>query len=312
VSEGKPPGPGAAAAAWVGQRASESAPPPGVGAVSSLCLELLAPRRRVWLGEPVVLIVSLQNCSRAERAVHDLLDPEYRFLVTFVTRPGEKSEVRHEPAVVRDARGKRSRTLAPGGRLTAWVPLYWDRRGWFLRRPGSYSVRSVLAIEDGRLESSHATVEVAASQSEAEERAAEILMSPEVGGSLLQGGTPGDKGWPKLSALLRKYPESRLAPYARLAIGMSRTHPFFDPTTKTFRKADCPRAVEDLQWALKRLEDALFAAKGTLALSQCLKALGRAGEAREAASAYFRSHPEARNLPGVAEMFQAAASKAGR
>ena len=88
-------------------------------------------------------------------------------------------------------------------------------------------------------------------------------------------------------------------------MGIARTRPVFDPKTKSFQRPDCPAAVEDLRWALERLDDPVFAATGTVALSECLDSLGQKGAAREASSAFYRRHPEARRLPGVEEMFKA-------
>lgn len=281
-------------------------------AASGLCLELLAPRGKFLRGEPVVLIVSLRNCSATGLAVFDLLAPEYGFLAVFARRPGDTAEVRYEPGYVREGRGKQSRTLAPGERLTAWIPLYVDRRGWFLTQPGTYSVRAELALEKGRADSNRVTFEVAPGSSEADKRAAEIFTTPEVGRALLDGGTPGSKAWSGLSAVVEKYSESRLAPYARLAMGLAKTRTYFDPATKSFQKPDCPRAVEDLQSALRRLEDPLFAAQGTAALSECLEALGQEGKARQSVFDYYRSHPEARSLPGVADVFQPAKARSSR
>jgi hypothetical protein len=287
----------------------EAAAPLATGPARGLCLDLIAPRRRFLLGEPVLLIVSLRNCSPVQHTVPDLLDPGYGFLATFVKRPGEQDEARHELPFLRDARAKRTRTLAPGERLTVWLPLFVDRRGWFLRNTGTYAVRSTLAVESGRVESSRVTLDVAGGN-ESDRRAAEILMSPEVSRVLLHGAGPGDAAWPRLGLLVREYPESRLAPYARFFLGLSRAAGGFDPTTKSFREPDCPGAVEDLQWALRRLEDPLFAARGTAATSDCLRALGRAEDARVAVDAYFRAHAGARELPGVAEELRTSSRQA--
>ncbi len=274
-------------------------------APSGLCLELVAPRARVARGEPVVLIASLRNCSSTERTVTDVLAPEYGFLTVLVARPAEKGEVRWEPGVVKEGRGKRTRTLAPGERVNAWIPIFADRRGWFLREPGAYRVRALLALEGIRIESSALSFQVMPGPGGADERAAGIFMSPAAARALSQGAAPGTEGWSSLETVAKEYPESRLAPYAQLAIGITRTQTVFDPETRTFKKPDCPRAVEDLRSALRRLEDALFAARGTIALSECLEALGQKGATREAVSDYYRRHPEARGLPGVPEMLEA-------
>ena len=252
-----------------------------------------------------MLIASLRNCSSIERSVADVLAPEYGFLTVLVTRPSEKGEARWEPGVVKEGRGKRTRTLAPGGRVNAWVPIYVDRRGWFLREVGGYRVRALLALEGARIESGAVSVQVVSGPSPADERAAEILTSPAAARALAQGAVPGTEGWSSIETVAKEYPESRLAPYAQLAMGIARTQTVFDPETKIFKKPDCPRAVEDLRSALRRLEDPLFAARGTIALSECLEALGQKGALREAVSDYYRRHPEARGLPGIPEMLEA-------
>lgn len=278
-------------------------------AASGLCLELVVPRARVARGEPVVLIASLRNCSSTERSVTDVLAPEYGFLTVLVTRPSEKGETRWEPGVVKEGRGRRTRTLAPGERVNAWIPVYVDRRGWFLREPGTYRVRAMLALGATRIESDAVSFQVVSGPGATDERAAEILMSPAAARALAQGAVPGSEGWSNLSALLKEYPDSRLAPYAQLAMGISRTQTVFDPETKSFKKPDCPRAVEDLRTALRRLEDPLFAARGTIALSECLEALGQKEATREAVSDYYRLHPQARGLPGIPEMLDARLSR---
>lgn len=303
---------GASAIAETGESLPEVSESSATKPVSGLCLELLAPRPRAVVGEPVMLIVSLANCSSVPRDVPEVLAPGYRFLSTLVTRPGETKEVPFEPGYVRDSRGKADRTLRPGERLSAWIPLHADRSGWFLDRPGTYRVRSVLALEGNRIESNSVAVEVQSSPDSSDARAAEIFMSPELGRWSLEGATPGSKGWSSLESIPKEYPESRLAPYALLATGITRTRTVFDPSTKSFRKPDCPRAVEELQRALPRVGDPLLAAQGTAALSECLEALGRSAAARESVSQYFRAHPRARELPGVAEVFRSPTSAGDR
>lgn len=286
------------------ERLSEPAATAGPVAAPGLCLELVAPRARVVLGEPVVLIASLRNCSPKARTVPDLLAPEYGFLSTFVARPGEKGETRWEPGNLREGRGRKPRTLAPEERLNAWVPIAIDRGGWFLKRPGTYRARSELALEGTRIGSKAVTFEVASPPSDADRRAAEIFMRPDVSRAIARGGTPSGDAWAALSAVSKDHPHSRHAPYARLVMGAARTRPVFDPKTKSFQRPDCPSAVEDLRWALERLDDPVFAATGTVALSECLEALGQKGAASESFSSYYRMHPEARQLPGVEDLFE--------
>ena len=127
---------------------------------TNFVLELHVPRRRVRLGEPVVLIVSLQNQSRKAQRVRDLLSPEYGFLAVWVKRPAEKREIVYSPPVRSDGRATRPRPLGPGKRLTDLVPLYLTSRGWLLERPGVYRVRAEYAIGDIKVSSKSVTFEV--------------------------------------------------------------------------------------------------------------------------------------------------------
>jgi hypothetical protein len=292
------------AAVTTAERLSEPVTTADPVAKSGLCLELVAPRARVVLGEPIVLVASLRNCSPKARTVPDLLAPEYGFLSTFVARPGEKGETRWESGVRGEGRGKRSRTLAPGEHFAAWIPIYADRRGWFLNSPGPYRVRAELALEGARLASNVVAFEVLPSPSDADRQAARTLMSPEVTRAFTLGAMPAGTAFSQLSAVVKEYPESRLAPYARLAMGVARTQRLYDPEKKSFKKPDCPAAVEDLRWSLERLEDPVFAATGTVALSECLEALGQKGAAQETFSSYYRRHPKAHQLPGVEDLFE--------
>jgi hypothetical protein len=128
-------------------------------------------------------------------------------------------------------------------------------------------------------------------------------MTPEAGLLIMQGGGASDhKGWKAIEEVLRHYAESRLASYARLVIGLSHAREFFDPKSRSFRPPDCPRAIEELEEALRRLQDPLFAATGTASLAECLRKLGREREIGAAVEAYFTRHPGARRLPGIPEM----------
>ena len=109
-----------------------------------LCLDLQAPRDEVLFGEPLSLVVSLVNCSPVEQQVDDLLSPDFGFLQVLMRPPDDKDQL-YRPITKRDARGKRTRPLAPGDRLSALVPVYASADGWTLTRPGRYAFRAALA-----------------------------------------------------------------------------------------------------------------------------------------------------------------------
>jgi len=272
---------------------------------AGFCLVLISTRTRFLLGEPVILAVALRNCSQQERSVTDLLAPEHGLLAVRVRRPGETSEILYQPVVRRDARGKRPKALAPGEQITAFVSLYVHRDGWLLDRPGEYRVTAEYPTGEARVASDTLSLEVLSPESEETRRAASFLMSREAALFLLmEGGEHLEAGRRGLESLARDDAVTPLAAYARLALGLSLTHDAFDPATKSVRPADCAHAVEYLTWAAGRLEDAVFAGKATAALSRCLRKLGREQDAEAAVRAFFESHPQARQVPGLAAQIE--------
>jgi hypothetical protein len=271
---------------------------PGRPGSAGLCLELESPRNSVQLGEPVSVIASLVNCSSDTQEVQDLLSPEYGFLQVWIQPPGGK-ELLQRPITNRDARGKPVRSLAPGGRLSAFAPVYFSPDGWVITQPGRYRVRAEYSGETTKLESKPAYVTVIPPENAAERRAAELMMSREAGLFLASGRDERGVGSRRLTALEQQYGQSRLAPYARLALAVAQSRNRFDPQTKTFIKHGCERAAEQLARAVREVRDPLLAATGTASWVRCLRELGREQDAKRAISMFFQSYPEARNVPTV-------------
>ncbi len=280
---------------------------------SPFVLEIASPRPSLLLGEPAVLIVSIENRSANEMMVRDLLSPEYEILDVWIRRPGEKpgeeKEIRYSTPVQRDARGKPPRPLPPGDRLSAWLPIYIGSDGWLLERPGTYRVRAEYPLEGhGRIASKPVTFEVKAPERESDRRAAKLLMESDAAWFLFLGGdgaAPDGRG--QIEKLVREHPDSPSAPYARLALGISLSFDRFDPETKSFRGSDPEKASVELARAVAEIKDPILAGTGAAALSRCLRSLGREPEAAKVLEDYFRAHPEARTLPGVARKIEEAA-----
>ena len=74
----------------------------------------------------------------------------------------------------------------------------------------------------------------------------------------------------------------------------------FDPKTKTFRNDGCLKATELLARAVPEVRDPHLAATGTASWVNCLRKAGRETEVKSAISLFFRSHPEAKAIAGVA------------
>jgi len=297
-------------------------PAPGVAAASAFgdsrrgspgelpCfLEIAVPRPSLLLGEPAVLVVSLENRGEKDIMLRDLLSPEYEILEVWILRPGDEREVRYSTPVQRDARGKPPRPLPPQGRLTAWLPIYIGSDGWLLDRPGTYRVRAEYAIEgNGRAASKPVSFDVKPPERESDRRAAKLLMESDAAWFLFLGGDDAaPDGRAHIEKLIYEYPESPAAPYARLALGISLSYDRFDPETKSFRGSDPVKAAKELARAAREIKDPILAGTGAAALSRSLRSLGRETEAAKALEDYFEAHPDARTLPGVAKKIEEAA-----
>lgn len=262
-----------------------------------LCLDLQASRDQVVLGEPLSLVVSVVNCSTVEQQADDLLAPEFGFLQVLFQPPDGKEQL-YRPNTNRDARGKGTRSLAPGARLSAFAPVYASADGWTTARPGRYVFRAQYSVDAARLESKPVAVNVAPSRIEADRQAANIMMSREVGWFLVTGRDEKGEASKRLTAIVERYPQSRLAPYARVGLAIADSRDGFDPSTKTFRKDGCARTIDQLARA-PEVPDPSLASAGTAAWIRCLKQLGRDKDVSGAISAFLRSHPAARNVTAL-------------
>ena len=267
-----------------------------------LCLELEPPRSRVMLGEPVTLIASVVNCSSQVQQARDVLDPDFGFLQIWLQPPAQP-ELLHKSSTYRNVRGKPVRSLAPGERFSAFVPVYFGIDGWTITKPGTYRARA--AYDDGetaKLESQPVEFTVEPPASAADRQAAALMMSQEVGRLLATGRDDGGKGSERLAAIEQQFGQSRHASYARLMRAVTSSRGGFDPNTKTFRKGACDAATGPLTRAIPQIADPLLATSGTTALVNCLRESGNAEAANQAASVLLRAHPGARDVPEVVRL----------
>ncbi|MGB5160398.1 MAG: hypothetical protein WBP10_17455 [Thermoanaerobaculia bacterium] len=275
--------------------------PPGV-ASNPYCLRLVSPRSQVSFGEPLILVAELTNCSKQERQIRQLLAPEFGLLSIQLRRPGDDESTPYYPAVRRDGRGVRSRELAPGEALTTWIPVYFGRDGWLLDRPGKYTITASYDTEEGSIDAEPLVIEVAEPASPADGIAAERLMSWDAAKFLyLAGGKSTGEGLSSLESIVQEFPESRAAAYARVALGEWMGREAFDATVKEFRPHSCQEAVPLLASALEQLDDAVWAARASVALEDCFSHLGNPAAARQVAESFFARHPQAGEIPGLTD-----------
>lgn len=280
---------------------------PAPAARPRLCLELHAPYARVQLGEPLTVVASLVNCSTTTQQVEDLLAPEFGFLQVWMRPPGGEERL-HRPLSRHNGRGTSAQPLAPGERLSAFVPVYVSADGWNLQQPGVYRFRAQYAIDEMKIESKPIDVTVSRPQTRAAQREAATTMSREAAMFLAGGVDDRGEGSKRLSSI-QQSPQSPLAPYATLGLAIARSRDSFDPGTKTFRKGDCAGVTEQLARAIPEVKDPMLAATGTAAWVRCLRQLGRESEVDRAIATLFASHPDARNVSSVTRTLRVEARK---
>ena len=263
--------------------------------VSGFCLTVTPSRSKALLGEPVFLIVALQNCSSQDQRVRELLNPEFGLLAIWVQRPEEKKAILYSPAVRRDGRGKGSRSLAPGEHLTARVPIYFARGGWFLTEAGTYTVQAEYPIGREKLSSQRVTLTVEAVATPAEAAAAKTFMAPEAARFFfLGGGNKTGVGAAKLTRLTTEHKSTPWAAYARMALALNVYSGY-----ESRRTRECPGIMAELETVLRDIDDPVFAADAVLVLVRCLRLLGQQDEADRRISDYFDSFSKAKNIPGL-------------
>lgn len=250
-----------------------------------LCLELSTSRTRVLLGEPLTLVVTLENCSGAPMRVRDLLAPDYGLLAVWMRRPGDASEALYQTAVRREGRGTKSIDLAPAERVSVTVPVYFGRDGWNLTEPGEYAFRAEYAILGLELHSQPLRVRIEAPQDPAARAAAQQFMSPEAARFFfLEGGDP--KGEEVLRSISERHADTPWGSYARLALAI-------DAAAEKGAQSESCNAVERATAAVR---DWPVAMRGYRALASCLRASGQADRAEAMLQEMARKHPEAKSV----------------
>ncbi len=249
------------------------------------CLELASARDRILLGEPLTLIVSLQNCSDEMHKVRNLLGPEYGLLGVRIGHREYEQEKLYYPAVRRDGRGRREVELAPGKMLAATVPVYFGRDGWQLDTPGTYTFQAEYFVDEMSLTSNVVMVNIENPQREAELSAAQMLMSPGAATFYYLGG--GDeKGAAELRGLVADLPDSPWAAYARLGLAIDSAN-----DRDSLSRVEACRALETSLGEIE--QDWIIALRGFEILSNCLRESGLESEIPRVTADFVSRHPRA-------------------
>jgi hypothetical protein len=256
-------------------------------------LTLQAPKRSFVIGEAVVLTVSLKNTATTPWQVNPLLSLSYRFLNLEIRAPGAQTYYPFRPAVLAEARGRRSETLQPGEALYEEAKVFFGADGWTFSSPGRYALRADypagaarlldLSETEERVLSEVLELEITAAASEPDRRAQDLILGPEAGlYLLLEGGDHLKRAAQNLQAIAREAPTAAQAPAAKLALALGSLHPTVDPE----RRARPSRRVDEAEEYLRELPTTSLPTLGVLRaqarLADSLLERGKAGDQEKA------------------------------
>ena len=189
--------------------------------VGPLCLHLEPSRGQVLLGEPVLLIVGLENCSDRPLEVPRLLAAEYGFLTVFARLPGADKETTYSPPVIREGRRASSVTLAPGEFLLEDVPIYFASSGWFLDTAGEYRFRAQYSVEKDSVTSNTTHLKVVAPSSTSDRSAADLFLSTAAGKTFYLGPGKDTDASGDLRRVAERHGDTSWGAFAALALASS-------------------------------------------------------------------------------------------
>jgi len=290
-----------ALALWLGS-ALAGAPAAAQTSGEGLRLTLEPGEAALVLGEPAYATVTLYNAG--SEAVTIL--PDLTLTSGFVeirVDPPEGEAFEFTPLAVDDVEVARAE-LAPGDEIAEVVQVFFGGRGWTFDRPGSYTLTATYRVPGGtQVRSEPATVNVAEGDS-----AGRSLLSaqPETlrqTGKFLvwQQGDHLRRALARLEEIVERYPDSQVADYARLAMGINLSESFYDYTAGGVRKA---RPAEALRWLEGVRETSLPPVQRLrlhMALSRSYAALGRQAEA---AAALGRARELAADRPALETLLE--------
>lgn len=251
-------------------------------AVVEVRLEIEKPG--VVLGEPVYATVRLRNVGKMPVDVPTLLDPQTGVIHIEVSSSSRPRFV-FLPLFYADT--LRARTaLAPGDEIAAAFPIFYGALGWTFDRSGDYRVSveyRTPSAEQVRLVPASPVAVTVADVGEA----GALLVTPgsaseEAGKFLLwQRGDQLHAGQALLTDLLRRYPDSPLADYARLAFGRNLSRSFRNYATGKVRPADCEPALNAFQKVRSDRLPALLQIQQRLDEARCYVTLSQPAQAQE-------------------------------
>jgi hypothetical protein len=219
-------------------------------ASSPLVLDLAPVPASPVLGEPVYLVATLENAGSTPAAAPNGLEPEEGATEVVISGP-DGARRAFLPLIAVDRLAPEAE-LKPGARRIAEFPVFYGGHGWTFDRPGKYVLNATYRGPGGV--PTVAAKPVALQVSEGDPAAPLLLDNGEAGrqaGRFLTwlGGDHLDQGIAALEHVVDQHPESVLAAYARVALGVNLGREAVDSRGRGIRDADCGEALRLLDGA---------------------------------------------------------------
>ncbi len=205
---------------------------------SDFDLHIETPKSDYFLGEPVVIYVSLRNISVGSKFAPYTLDPEYGFLEYRINGNKFTSWAFFEE-VGPDFE------LAPSDSLREEIALFFGPDDWVFKTPGDYEINAFL---DSTV-SNRLTITILAPRNEQEQAAANLFLSSKETGFFLlfESGDHLTAGIDNLKQVIELYPNTPHASYANQALGTSLTKDFANFAENRLRPENPEGAISYLE-----------------------------------------------------------------
>ena len=286
---------------WSQPTQAQSAP-----SASPLEVSLEIETSTALLGEPVYATVRLTNRGREPVMVPRFLDPQLGNLQINVSSQ-ERARFIFVPLFVSDP-VQAKRKLNPGEEIAASFPIFYGALGWTFPKSDTYHISAVLRnsaqLPGKRAQSRPMRLTVAddntgatlMGHTRAAEEAAKFL--------LWQRGDHLQDGQALLSDFMKRYPDSLLTDYIRVALGHNFSRDFRNYAVGRIRPADCEAALAYLRPVHTERLPALLQVQQRLDEARCLV---KQSKTTEAVETMRQAHHVAEGRPEMQLLFQQAA-----
>ena len=184
---------------------------------------------RLWLGQPVVLELTLYADLPGESLVYPFLHPKMGFVEVQIARP-DKPRSTYRPLTIHCLVGPPIILAGPGGVLHHSAYIGYGKDGFYFAQPDEYEIQAALTLPDGsRVISRSITIEVQPPQTPEDAAVAHLFLGDEQGTLLYLLGSDSDTlrdGNKALQQVLDDYATHPLAVYATLVKGYNAARTF--------------------------------------------------------------------------------------